>query len=289
MILVKVIGGLGNQLFQYAFGRSMGRLHGTEVKFDITGFESYEPHSYGLKYFNISENLATEKEIARFKKYQRKPGKIWFLYNRLIADDSKYVQEKKFNFDPGVLAVEGDAYFDGYWQTEKYFKAVKAELRKEFTLKNPLSLHSKDIENEIAKTNAVSIHVRRGNLVTNPVYTVFHGFCSLEYYQDAIANIAKRVSSPHFFVFSDDYEWAIENLKSSHYPFTYVKNEDEKNYEDLILMSRCKHHIIANSSFSWWGAWLNPNEDKVVIAPKKWFNTLKMDIRDIVPNAWIKI
>ncbi len=289
MIIVKLIGGLGNQLFQYALGRSLAYLNKTELKLDITNFESYEPHSYNLKYFNILENLTTKKEVGRFKKYKKKNGKIWFLYNRFVADKSKYVQEQRFDFDPSILDIKADAYLDGYWQTEKYFKEIEDDLRKELTLKKPLSSYSKSIGDEISKTNAVSLHVRRGNLVTNPIYTAFHGFCSPEYYQNAIELIAKRVSSPHFFIFSDDYEWVVENFKSLQYPFTCIKNGDDKNYEDLILMSMCKHNIIANSSFSWWGAWLNPKKNKIVVAPKKWSNAPKNNTKDLLPDGWIII
>lgn len=290
MIIVKLIGGLGNQLFQYALGRHLAHIHNTKLKLDIIGFETYKPHSYNLKHFNIIENLATKKEIDQFKKYKRKSGKIWFLYNRLMADKSKYVQEQRFDFDPSILVMGNDVYLNGYWQTEKYFKNIEEIIRREFTLKNHLSQYSKNVEGKILKTNAISLHVRRGNLVTNPVYNSFHGLCSLEYYQNAIAYMTKRILSPHFFIFSDDYEWIVENFKSLQYPVTYIKNGDDKNFEDLILMSRCKHHIIANSSFSWWGAWLNPGQNKIVITPKKWFtNAPKNNTKDLLPDTWISL
>jgi len=296
MIIAKLIGGLGNQMFQYALGRSLAHLNKTELKLDLTDFTNYKQHSYSLNYFNIIENLAIKKEINQFKKYQRKPGKIWFLYNRLVADETKYIKEKQFPFDSKMLQLKSPVYLDGYWQTEKYFsnknnyafngERIEEIIRKEFTLKKPLSSYSKSIEGEISKTNSISLHVRRGNLVTNPVYNAFHGLCSIEYYQNAIEFMVKNVSSPHFFIFSDDYEWIVENFKSLQYPFTCIKNDDDKNYEDLILMSRCNHHIIANSSFSWWGAWLNSNKNKIVIAPKKWSNAPKNNTKDLLPNGW---
>jgi hypothetical protein len=119
--------------------------------------------------------------------------------------------------------------------------------------------------------------------------TAFHGYCSPEFYNEAIKRVVKELPSPHFFIFSDDYEWVVEHFKSLPYPYTCIKNSADKNYEDLHLMSKCHRHIISNSSFGWWGAWLNPRKDKVVIAPSRWFAAAKNDTRDLLPHGWIKI
>ena len=184
----------------------------------------------------------------------------------------------------------GGVYLDGWWQTEKYFEEIGDELRKEITLIKPLSSYSKEIQDKIQNTNAISLHVRRADMVIDPHMANFHGTCTIDYYNKAIEFISKSVSSPHFFVFSDDYNWSVEHFKSIKYETTIIKNGADKNYEDIILMSKCKHHIIANSSFSWWGAWLNPNKNKIVIAPKKWFaNAPKTNTKDLIPNNWIKL
>lgn len=154
--------------------------------------------------------------------------------------------------------------------------------------------YKSDVTNEqvaqnILSVNAVSLHVRRGDYVSNLTINQFHGTCSLEYYNQAIAQIAKKVETPHFFVFSDDPEWVKSNLKID-YSITIVDhNNADKNYEDIRLMSLCKHHIIANSSFSWWGAWLCRNPNKIVIAPLKWFNDKSINTTDLIPDGWIKI
>lgn len=291
MIIVKLIGGLGNQLFQYALGRHLAHIHETELKLDVAGFETYKLHSYSLDKFNIVENFATKEEIKKFIKYRKKNGRIWFLYNRLIADESMYVQERQFNFDPRVLRSKNSAYIDGFWQTEKYFKAIEEIIRKEFTLKTKISDYSAQIAGYINNANSVSIHIRRGDYATDEKTNKYHGLCSLEYYHEAIKEIAKKIDKPHFFIFSDDPEWAKKNLILD-FPATYVDgNKSDKNYEDLYLMSLCKHQIIANSSFSWWGAWLNQNKNKIVFAPKKWFNYTKSSVNtnDIIPDSWIKI
>jgi hypothetical protein len=291
MIIVKLIGGLGNQLFQYALGRHLAHIHKTELKLDVTGFEAYKLHSYGLGKFNIVENFATKEEIKRFIKYRKKNGRIWFLYNRLIADKSMYVQERQFNFDPSVLRSKNSAYIDGFWQTEKYFKAIEEIIRKEFTLKTKISDYSAQIASCINNANSVSIHIRRGDYASDEKTNKYHGLCSLDYYHEAIKEIAKKIDKPHFFIFSDEPEWAKKNLILD-FPATYVDgNKSDKNYEDLYLMSLCKHQIIANSSFSWWGAWLNQNKNKIVFAPKKWFSYTKTSVNtnDIIPDSWIKI
>jgi hypothetical protein len=137
--------------------------------------------------------------------------------------------------------------------------------------------------------SAVSIHVRRGDYVSDAGTNRFHGTCSVDYYHDAVDRISGFAPASHFFVFSDGIDWAKENLRLRQ-PVTYVDfNDGEKNYEDLRLMSLCKHHIIANSSFSWWGAWLNPNPDKIVIAPKKWFNDPSINTDDLIPNSWLRL
>lgn len=291
MIIVKLIGGLGNQLFQYALGRHLAEIHGTELKFDITGFEEYKLHSYSLSHFNIIENFATKEEVVGFQKYKRKPGKHWFLYNKFIAE-RKYIQQRQFHFDPRILRTGNNIYLDGDWQTEKYFKDIERIIRKEITVKTPISGKDKEVALAIAATTSVMMHIRRGDYVSDPVSNEYFGTQGLDYYKKAIAVIAEKVRDPHVFVFSDDHAWVKENIKLG-VPTTYVDhNGADKNYEDLRLMSLCKHHIIANSSFSWWGAWLSQNPDKIVIGPKRWFNNPKKkttSTEDVLPREWVRI
>lgn len=292
MIIVKLIGGLGNQLFQYATGRHLAIKNKTTLKLDLSEFETYKLHAYSLAPFAIDATVASKEEVAHFKRYQRKPGRKWFLYNRLIADQKKYFQERQFHFDPEVLELKDPVYLDGFWQTEKYFKDIEETLRKEITLKVPLAPLSMDMAHRIAaEGNPVSMHIRRADYVKNPETMKFHGTCSIEYYLRAADIISKKVHTPHFFIFSDDPQWVKENIKLNH-PTTYVDhNKADKNYEDLHLMSLCKHHVLANSSFSWWGAWLDRNPNKVVIAPAKWFAQTKASVKthDLTPDNWIRL
>jgi hypothetical protein len=294
MIIVKLNGGLGNQLFQYAFARSVSSRLKTDFRLDTNPFNTYYKfHKYSLNHFNIKKQFAKDFDFFGFV-WLVKQHRIFDTFYKYLRMRSKlmpfYYPQQTFHFDSSVFSKNG-TYFDGGWVTEKYFKEIETELREELTLNKPLSDYSQGMLEKIKKTQAVSLHVRRADYVTGSTFkdTPFiHGTCSMEYYKNAINYITEREQNPHFFIFSDDYEWSVENFKFLNYPVICVKNGAEKNYEDLILMSRCKHNIIANSTFSWWGAWLNNNKDKIVIAPQKWFNTQKSNTKDVIPDTWVK-
>ena len=160
-------------------------------------------------------------------------------------------------------------------------------IRKEFTVKGMPDPINESYLEKIIDCESVSVHVRRGDYVSNPTTAQVHGFLGLEYYQKAMNTMLEKIDNPHFFVFSDDPEWTERNIKTDA-PVTYIKYNGAKNYEDLRLMSTCKHHIIANSSFSWWGAWLSPDRENIIIAPKRWFKSDKLNARDLIPEPWHK-
>lgn len=292
MIVAKLQGGLGNQMFQYALGRHLAIKNNVPLKLDVTALKTNDPsvtkRDYILSVFNVEESFATEKEIAWFKKYRFKKGKFWFWYNRTIANRSRYAWEKQFNFEPWILTLKEPVYLDGYWNTEKYFKEIEDIIRKEFTLKKELGVESQKLLSEISGVESVSLHVRRGDYVSDTRTNAWHGAISSDYYEKAIQNIAEHVTNPHFFIFSDDPAWAREHIIPP-FPTIYMPTDTEHPEEDMYLMSQCKHNIIANSTFSWWGAWLNNNPNKIVIAPHKWFQTPKMDTRDLVPTTWVTL
>lgn len=289
MIIVKLIGGLGNQMFQYALGRHLSQKNNTKLKMDITGFESYKLHKYSLDTFNIKKNVATKSEIGRFKKSKPKSGRKWFLYNKLFADSSKYFQEKGFNFDLDVMKLGSDVYLDGYWQSEKYFKEIESAIRADFSFILPQGEKDKKVSELINKCASISIHIRRADYATDANTNKTHGTCPINYYDKAIKVVAEKVNNPHFFVFSDDHEWVKQNMKID-YPTVHIDhNNTDTNYQDLRLMASCEHNIIANSTFSWWGAWLNKNPNKIVVAPKKWFANTNKNDSDLIPSTWIRI
>ncbi|PKM92335.1 MAG: alpha-1,2-fucosyltransferase [Euryarchaeota archaeon HGW-Euryarchaeota-1] len=294
MIITKLIGGLGNQMFQYAIARSLSVIKQTDFKMDISGFElikpPYTPRRYELNNFNIIENFADSKEIQRFngKKAHLSIflGKIFPILQNYTYH---YYGEKQFNYNPDVFKLKGNIYLDGYWQTEKYFKNIEDVIRRDFTVKTEPDEKNKDLLNKIKNCNGVAVHVRRGDYAEVPLTSSIHGICGLDYYKKSVDLIAEKADKPHFFVFSDDMEWTKENLKID-FPVTYLShNRPDKGHEDLRLMSNCRHFIIANSSFSWWGAWLSNNPDKIVLAPERWFKKEGMDTNDLIPDGWMRV
>lgn len=283
MIIVKLIGGLGNQMFQYAAGRRSADVCNTELKLDITGYKNQvgiTSREYMLHIFNIQENFARRCEINKLKKND-------FLWR--ITKNNSYIREKHFHFDPEMLDINGNCYLEGYWASEKYFKDIENIIRREFTLKNKPDAANQKMISRIKNCDSVSIHIRRGDYVFDEKTNKHHGVCVSKYYLKAVALMAKKVKDLQFFVFSDDLQWVKQNLHLKHPCFYVDNNIDKKDYEDMRLMSKCKHNIIANSSFSWWGAWLNKNPNKIVMAPKKWFRESSINTKDLIPQFWIKI
>lgn len=281
MIIVKLKGGLGNQLFQYAFGRlvAFNRKERLKLDKDILGERADVYRDYGLDNFNIDAEIANKEEIKKFKYPFGIFSKLWcFLKERIFG--IYYI-----GYEPKLLESRV-SYFDGYFQSFKYLDQIRDVLLKEITLVKPLEDKYGELLKKILYLNSASIHIRRGDYIVGNNKKVWQTF-GLEYYKEALDVISKKVIDPVFFVFSDDIEWVKENLKIDEAFF--VSSPLTKDYEEIILMSKCKHNIIANSSFSFWGAWLNQNPNKNVIAPKKWCNKFIKEYKDLAPKEWIKI
>ena len=209
------------------------------------------------------------------------------LIRKRISFSDHYYKERHFHYDPDLNKANQDLYLDGYWQSEKYFVSYRDDLLKAFTLKADLHEQTLRYRKMIEESKAVSLHIRRGDYISNPHTNSVHGTCSLEYYKKAVNQITKRVKNPHFYIFSDDLAWTKENL-SFIKVVTFVELDEKiPDHEEMYLMSWCQHNIIANSSFSWWGAWLNQNPHKTVIAPKKWFNDTTINTNDLIPEDWL--
>jgi hypothetical protein len=295
MIIIKLQGGLGNQMFQYAIGRKLSILNKTELKLDLSFLLDRTPRSnftyrdYNLNIFNLKIESATSEEIKPFVNHLDNKIKRKIYSYLFLGKNKKYIYEKQLTCDPNIFKLTGNIYLDGYWQTEKYFSDIKNILYNDFNIKIPQDEKNQEITKIIKNSNSVSIHTRRGDYITNKQTYNVHGICDLDYYYNCVNLLLKQIENPHFFIFSDDHKWAKENLKLD-YLMTFIDhNNASKNYEDLRLMSQCKHNIIANSSFSWWGAWLNKNPDKIVYAPQKWFNDSSRDTKDLIPDQWIKV
>jgi hypothetical protein len=298
MIITKLIGGLGNQMFQYAVGRHLAIINRTELYLDISDYAQYPDRYYALDCFNIKAQVATEQVLEDFRSYPDKLTALQRLWQyRLLGHRHIEQSEPHFHFSENIIRqYNSSVYLSGYWQTEQYFKAIEATVRQDFRFAKPMNPLTEQAAGQIMGTGAVSIHIRRGDFVTNQTSNQFHGVCDLGYYQQSIDFIANKITSPTFFIFSDEPDWVAENLKIDYPCHLIGHNQGSDSYQDLYLMSLCQHHIIANSSFSWWGAWLNPSPSKLVIAPKfwlnphsRWFAEMKIDTKDILPKEWIKI
>ncbi len=283
-MIVKMMGGLGNQMFQYAYAKALEK-RGHEVKIDISYVEARKLHGgYQLDKYNVDLTTSTKEEV---KQYHLKS--LIFKILRKIGV-SKIIVEKSLLFDAVYLNVKYDSYVIGYFQSEKYFKDIRGVLIKQFVIKENISNYTRTAEIKILEAkNSCSIHIRRGDYISKNNINI-HGFCGLEYYKNAIKYLQDKVVDLNFFIFSDDIEWVKDNLKIEN--TTYIDSNKRRDpHEDIYLMGLCDHHIIANSSFSWWGAWLSQNENGITVAPKRWFKDSEREKQshNIVSSDWIRV
>lgn len=291
MIIVSLIGGLGNQMFQYAAGKRLADKHGVPLKLDISAFGTYKLHKYSLHNFNITAKIADRDDITSVR---GKPnGGIGRIIQRLTgagpAVGKNTFTERHFHFDPAVLDLGGNVYMQGYFQSERYFSDMAGTIRREFTVKPAMAGEDMAVAESIESCDAISVHIRRGDYVTSARANRFHGTCGIEYYQKAARLAADGLGNPVFFVFSDEPVWARANIDLGFRTEFVGHNGPDNNHQDIRLMAMCGHHIIANSTFSWWPAWLCDNPHKRVYAPMKWFNDPAIDTSDIIPEGWTRI
>jgi hypothetical protein len=293
MIIVKLMGGLGNQMFQYAMGRRLSLLRKTALKMDTSFLNDRNfngtKRKFELDVFSSDIPVVTETDLNKFAAIQNSKfkkgiqGMTPFIYPYFT------VAEPTHGYNADILNSPANSLLIGYWQTEKYFLPIQDVIRKDFQFKKPLEGRNKALAEVMATGNSVSMHIRRGDYIQNPETNSFHGICSDEYYAAAIELIKKKAGNIQLYIFSDELEWVKTNMNFD-VPVTYVDNNTgNNNYIDMQLMSLCKHNIIANSSFSWWGAWLNNSPGKIVVAPAKWFNDSSINVNDVIPEGWHKL
>jgi hypothetical protein len=280
MILVELTGGLGNQLFQYAAAKSLSLHHQAELKLD-TQFFTQRGQAPALEQFHVTDKAATPQEIRSFHRtpWQRMTDRLKPAFKRLVY------REPFFHFDPDFFRAGNPVYLKGLRQSEKYFLPYEQAIRQTLTVKKDLVAHLSDQAERLQNENSVSVHIRRGDYLTKVALEVL-GLTPVEYYQKAITRLGSELQNPVFYFFSDDIEWVKANLKLHPSSVFLSGNITKTAIEDLYLMSRCRHNIIANSSFSWWGAWLNNNPQKTVMAPGQWFNKGPKDTQDLIPAGW---
>ena len=287
MLIIKITSGLGNQMFQYAFGRALSLRRKEDLFLDTNSYKAQSikdtPRRFILDQYKIIARIANPETIAPYwNPFRIFLKRVW----KKIFPKSDYVYQTS-------LATSPRTYLEGHFATEKYFKEYRDVLLIELQLKDALGEAAEKISRMIALAAAenwvpVSIHIRRGDYISNDFAASYHGTIEKDYYEKAISYISSKFDKVKFFIFSDEIEWAKTHL-SLNEEAVFVSNSGIKDYEELHLMSLCSHNIIANSSFSWWGAWLNPNLNKIVVAPKKWVKKENVNTDDIIPTEWITL
>lgn len=285
MITVRLFGGLGNQLFQYAVGRALAVKHNTELRLDARLAPPGDHWAYALGNFNIKAKVANPEDLP--------PGKdtiLPYVWWRVFGRNPRFLREQSLGVNENVLVAPDNTFLHGYFQSEAYFKSIEDRLRQELTFVSPPDPENGRWLDDITSRTSVSIHLRRGDYVSNAKGSSTHAVCDQAYYDRALEQIAERAGSDiSVFVFSDDPTWAGQNLKLPFETKVADHNGPDKGHEDMRLIAGCTHNVIANSTFSWWGAWLNANPDKIVVGPKNWFSNSKLDNPDILPSGWIKV
>jgi hypothetical protein len=294
MIITKLIGGLGNQMFQYATGLYLSKMHEVPLFLDTSDYSPDSFRQYELDSFNIDAKIATQKDIDKFMNpklnvFSRAIEKIKIKQNK-----RHIILEKSFQFRDELATATKNTYVKGHWQSYKYFDKIRNEILKSFTLKEELKNDNLLILEKIKKySNSVSLHIRRTDYLNDKLMYALED----EYYEKSIRYLQQNLDNPHFFIFSDDTDWVRKtNILSDNFTLITINKTPQSSYKDMILISYCKHNIMANSSFSWWGAWLNQNTEKIVVAPKRWFRvgSLWYDGQkpiedDLVPKTWNRL
>ncbi|EKO3971242.1 alpha-1,2-fucosyltransferase [Vibrio fluvialis] len=284
MVIVKITGGLGNQLFQYATGKALAKKLSCELALDLSFYPTQTLRKYELDKFNIEARIATTKEITLAGGGNDVVSRLMRKFGLTSVIFPQYIKEREsIKYVDKIDQCKSGAFLDGYWQNPRYFSQIKSELVQDFLPKAPLSAPALAWKTHIEQSSTpVSLHVRRGDYVDNAHTNSVHGTCGLDYYRAAVNKVLETVENPTFYVFSDDIEWCKENLGSLG-QLVYI-DDTQSAIDDLMLMSFCQHHIIANSTFSWWAAWLG--DDGLTIAPENWFVSLERNNTGIYPESW---
>lgn len=294
MIITKLMGGLGNQMFQYAAGRALAIRHKTVLMLDLSYLQGDQEGStlrrYMLDQFKICAEIAHPSEVPSPEHDTPKSvyEAVRRYLTRLCTNDSRFTFLYEFDntINNAYFTAPCNTYLSGYWQSERYFKDVSDVIRSDFMPVTEPDKENRDLADLISNTNSISIHFRRGDYVYDQAMRAVHGICLDEYYKKCIQEVMKSISEPHFFLFSDEPQWVREQVDLT-VPCTVIShNPPESPLTDLWLMSLCKHNIIANSSFSWWAAWLNNNHGKRVFAPSLWFADPGHVPHGLIPSGW---
>ncbi|MDD3877884.1 MAG: alpha-1,2-fucosyltransferase [Bacteroidales bacterium] len=306
MILSRIQGGLGNQMFQYALGRSLSLKLNKKLYLDISGMsrhvEGHLDRFFMLDAFNIKASIADEKILKKVKF-----GNIWDIifsptqihFKQLVFDEmpdnKSYYKNSAYKVLPLTYKFyrdimesrKGTIIFDGYWQSYKFFSNIEDTLKEDFVIQKKLNPQIKGLHEQIKACGSIAIHIRRSDYLTTEYGQKYYATIPMMYYQKALEYVSNKVKDMKTYIFSDDIEWCRTYFKPP-LETIYISNEDP--VEDFLLMQSCKHQIIANSTFSWWTAWLNQNPQKIIISPAQWYQHVgEEEMDELLPESWIKI
>ncbi len=283
---------MGNQMFQYAFGRRMAAELGTDLQIDLSLLldrargKDHVYRDYDLTIFEVPHEFVMSPTILRTL-YKTQSSAVCKLVRKRIGRNKTHIKEAHFHVDENLLKNPVDnAIYDGWWQSERYFEPIAEEIQKVFEFVSPIEFNSEALLRQIQDTQSVCLNVRRTDFLTTSNLNT----TDKSYFLRGVNKIAEHLSDPQFFIFSDDVEWCAANLNLD-FP-TVLVNHDHKGHKFgnyMQLMKACKHYIIPNSSFAWWAIWLNKSNEKIVIAPKRWFNDTAINTEDLVPDNWWRI
>lgn len=287
MIIVRIIGGLGNQMFQYAAGRSLSARFNVPLKVDLRWMERYRQREYLLDRFELPVEKMTISDRLRFTwfPFRRNPP---FLFIKAIRRlNSLVYMEQSLSYDPDFIGLGPDRFLFGYFQSYRYFEGFEELIHQDFSYEPDLSIYEREWVNMVDEQDSTAIQFRRGDFVTDPATNRSIGTCPMDYYERAVSRIRSKNRNAPLIVFSDEIAWCKKNLSFKNMAF--VERKGGTPLDDMFLAARCKHIILANSSFSWWSAWLNMNPDKIVIAPEQWFRdeNLNRQASSLFPASWI--
>jgi Glycosyl transferase family 11 len=316
MIIARITMGLGNQMFQYAAAKALSLEKNTPLKLDVSSYQAYTLRRYELdSFFGIKADIATVDELQKYF-YKHPLKRVWnrlrpkrklrtlglpyeepLLARKLLAAHDFFLPPHKrktylephYHFDTDFFKATDDIYLQGYWMSWRYFHNYENVIKQEFTMKQTFEHLPADLIAEIKGQNSISLHIRRTD-ITNPVIVKMKGLVPLDYYYNAADYLKSKIENPVYYIFSDDIQWARQHLNIKDAPVHFITDIITHTHEeDFYLMQQCKHNVIVNSTFSWWAAYLSPINNKIVIAPKRWYNNTDYNYKDVYPLSWIQI
>lgn len=298
MIIVRLRGGLGNQFFQYAAGKALAEHHRTDLRLDLYTYTRHRYRKFELGKFRIDAQEAARSEVHRFT--GSNPIVRYINKRENYLHCPSVFSQPHYHFFEDFLSLPSDLYLNGYWQSEKYFSNIHELIQQQYQPASPLDTLNHDLKLQMEQEESVAVHVRRGDYATSNDYQGFFGLLGKSYYDEAITLMKGKLAHPKFYFFSDDPAWCEANFTGLQ--ATFIRhNVGDDSYKDLLLMSSCHHAIIANSTFSWWGAWLGTAPGRIVVAPKQWFRTNYStrtvpsypsriyNTKDLIPSGWIRL